>query len=177
MATEWRPVEGYEGLYEVSRSGLVRSMPRDYGFGVIDKPKILAFDPDKDGYLRVRLSKEGKKRGWFVHRLVALAFVPNPDGKEFVNHIDEDRTNNHASNLEWVDTEENNAYGNRNERIALGVSREIEQIDPRSGHVVKVWPSLKTLYEETGWNMSSISDRCNGRRKKSHGCEWRKVRK
>lgn len=176
MTTEWRPVEGYEDCYEVSRSGLVRSVPRDFGYGVIDKPKLLAFDPDRGGYLRVRLCKDGKKRGWFVHRLVAQAFVPNPDGKPFVNHIDEDRTNNHASNLEWVYTCENNAYGNRNERIAKGVSRQIEQIDPETMQVIRVWDSATQAARALGCSNSLISGVTTGKRETALGFIWRKVR-
>lgn len=177
MPTEWRPVEGYEGRYEVSRSGFVRSLPRDYGFGIVEKPTLLKPDQDRFGYLTVRLCKDEKKQKFLVHRLVASAFVPLVKGKPFVNHKDEDKLNNHASNLEWVTTAENNAHGTRNERIAKRVSRQIEQIDPSNGNIVKTWPSLKKLCEETGWDMSCISECCNGKRKTSHGYMWRKVRK
>lgn len=174
--TTWETINGYEGLYEVSESGLVRSIPRDYGFGVIEKPTLIKPSIDEHGYLRVTLSKDGGKRHHLVHRLVAEAFVSNPLKKSFVNHIDRCITNNHMSNLEWVTPSENTNHENCKTLISAAVSREIEQIDPVSGMVVRVWPSLKSVREETGWDASCISECCNGKRKTSHGYKWRKVR-
>lgn len=97
---EWRPVKGYEGLYEVSNLGQVRSFYS--GEAKILKPYV-----DKDGYLCVHLHKNGKGYAKKVHRLVASAFIPNIGDKPQVNHIDGDKTNNTVDNLEWVTSKEN----------------------------------------------------------------------
>ena len=93
MSEEWKPVEGYEGLYEVSNTGFVRGLKRDR----IVKPR-----PDKDGYLLINLYKNGKGKTCKVHRLVATAFIPNPDNKPTVEHMDTDKNNNHVGNLCWA---------------------------------------------------------------------------
>ena len=96
----WRKIEGYEGLYEVSNLGQVRSFYS--GEAKILKPWV-----DKDGYLTVTLYKNGKGYAKKVHRLVAVAFIPNIDNKPQVNHIDGNKQNNTVDNLEWVTSKEN----------------------------------------------------------------------
>ena len=100
----WRDVEGYGGKYQVSNLARVRSLYRG-------KTKLLKPDTIHTGYLRVTLCKDGKTKYPFVHRLVAQAFIPNPDNKPQVNHIDGDKTNNYVSNLEWVTAAENIHHG------------------------------------------------------------------
>lgn len=105
----WKPIAGYEGLYEVSSSGRVRSLGRYVNHGKhqywrcgrIRKPY------NTDGYISVSLNKDSKCITYQVHRLVAEAFIPNPDHKEQVNHIDGCKTNNNVENLEWVTRSEN----------------------------------------------------------------------
>lgn len=108
----WAPIAGYEDLYEVSNMGRFRSLPRirraKCGKTAFNKGKILTPQLSVAGrYLRVALSKDGKVRDEFAHRLVAAAFLPNPDNKPEVNHDDGDRTNNKVSNLEWSTRKEN----------------------------------------------------------------------
>lgn len=107
MIEEWRPIEGYEGLYEVSNTGFVRR---------VSDLMVLKFS-DLKGYCRVRLRKDGKRKMYLVHRLVAQAFIPNPLNLPQVNHIDENKKNNNIDNLEWCDQIYNNLYGTRLERI------------------------------------------------------------
>lgn len=118
----WKPVVGYEGLYEVSSLGRVRSLDRDSVFankktGVIRRThRGRLLTPVYDGrglYKHVNLRKNGVAVSRNVHRLVAIAFVPNPNNLPEVNHIDEDKTNNAASNLEWCDHLYNNRYGTK----------------------------------------------------------------
>ena len=120
MIEEWRPVVGYEGLYEVSNTGRVRSVDRyvkskseSYW---LRKGKMLSPAKDKNGYLKVNLSCNGKNNIIRVHRLVAQVFIENPDNLPEINHKDEDKTNNSVDNLEWCDRKYNNNYGTKIER-------------------------------------------------------------
>ncbi len=102
----WKPVVGYEGLYEVSNTGLIKSL-NCYN---LKEPHLLSLCFNTNGYLRVGLSKNNKTKQMLVHRIVAEAFIPNPDNLEMVNHKDEDRTNNHVENLEWCTRAYNQLY-------------------------------------------------------------------
>ena len=117
----WRPIEGYEGLYEVSNTGQVRSLNRYVkGKGKsyrLQKGKMLSPIKNKDGYLQVNLCCNGKNKMFLVHRLSAQAFLPNPDNLPEINHKDEDKTNNIVDNLEWCDRSYNNNYGTRKDKV------------------------------------------------------------
>lgn len=121
MEEVWRSVKDFEGIYEVSNLGRVRSLDREVphkNLGIQRrKGKILSQKVHK-GYLKVNLNKSGQKSQPFVHRLVAESFVPNPDNKIQVNHVDEDCKNNSCTNLEWCTPKENCNHGTRNERIS-----------------------------------------------------------
>ena len=110
----WRDIKGYEGKYQVSNIGEVRSL--NYrGGGYIKKLRQWT---NKDGYKYVRLYKNGKHNIYKVHRLVAQTFIPNPNNLPQVNHINEVKTDNRASNLEWCDCKYNINYGNHNSKMA-----------------------------------------------------------
>lgn len=111
MIEEWRPIEVYEGLYEVSSYGRVRSVDRYDSRNQFRKGKVLSPGKDKNGYLKVVLHCNGKCKTINVHRLVAQAFIPNPDNLPMINHKDEDKTNNNVTNLEWCDVKYNLNYG------------------------------------------------------------------
>lgn len=122
----WLPVAGYEGLYEVSDLGRVRSLDtrvRTYQGTRARKGRILNFKPRPDGYRTVSLSRDSKVADFLVHRLVAAAFLPNPTGTREINHVDFDRANNRASNLEWCSTRENRAHSKRAGRIRNGTTK------------------------------------------------------
>ncbi len=104
----WKPVPGYEGFYEVSDRGDVRSLKRATTSG-----KVLKLSKTKHGYLKVTLSKNGEHKTAAVHRLVALAFLENPDNKQEVNHKNGIRTDNSLENLEWVTNSENQLHAYR----------------------------------------------------------------
>ena len=102
----WKPVVGYEGLYEVSNTGLIKSL-NCYN---LKTPHLLSLCFNANGYLKVGLSKNNKTKQMLVHRIVAEAFIPNPDNLEMVNHRDEDKTNNNVNNLEWCTRSYNQLY-------------------------------------------------------------------
>ena len=110
----WRPIEGYEGLYEVSNLGRVRSLDRF--FYRLHKGKVLSPTKDRYGYLTVTLNYNGKSKTIKIHRLVAQAFLPNPDNLPQVNHKDEVKSNNCVDNLEWCSAKYNVNFGTRQER-------------------------------------------------------------
>ena len=101
----WRPIKGYEGLYEISNKGRVKSLARYYkAFGyrkIIIEEKIMSPVESPQGYYQIGLSKEGAKKHVQIHRLVAQAFIPNPQSLPFINHKDENKKNNCVDNLEW----------------------------------------------------------------------------
>ena len=110
----WKDIEGYEGLYQVSTCGNIKSLakPRKNGNGrsYTQKEKLLKQTFTSTGYKKVELYKDGKRKGFKVHRLVAIAFIPNPDNKPEVNHIDGNKINNNIDNLEWVTSSENSIH-------------------------------------------------------------------
>ena len=120
----WRPIDGYEGLYEVSNTGLIRSLDRFVGNRNRIKGKILSIKIEKNGYCSVALFKYGKMKRYLVHRLVAQEFIPNTEGLPQVNHKDEDKTNNRVENLEWCTAKYNINYGSRLNKSLLTKSEK-----------------------------------------------------
>jgi NUMOD4 motif/HNH endonuclease len=113
MEEIWKDIVGYEGLYQVSNHGRVRSLDREIawkGTWRFYKGKVMKQRKDKDGYLTIQLYKNGNRKDYFVHRLVALAFIPNVDSKKQVNHLDGRNDNNHVSNLEWASENNQHCY-------------------------------------------------------------------
>lgn len=103
----WLPITGYEGLYEVSNFGRVKSLPK---VGFRHNAQLLKQRDNGDGYKICQLMKNGKRRTISTHRIVATAFLPNPECKQQVNHKDGDKYNNHSSNLEWCTSSENQIH-------------------------------------------------------------------
>lgn len=131
MSEDWKPVKGYEGMYEVSNTGRVRSVTRfvrgGNQFGAVykiarngrelkPKKRRVHGEYEENGHLRVSLSRNGQTKKFFVHRLVAEAFIPNPNNFPIINHIDENPQNNNADNLEWCSYKYNSNYGTSRER-------------------------------------------------------------
>ena len=134
---EWKDVVGYEGIYEVSSCGKVRTKEGKTTHSVRNgerkwKQRILKQKVSKDNTCRVSLWKENKERTWLVHRLVAKAFIERVEGKNYINHIDGNRLNNHVDNLEWCNYTENNNHAfdtglmTSNKRIVL-VNKETHE--------------------------------------------------
>lgn len=108
---EWRDIEGYVGIYQVSNLGRIRGIDRTVktkrGKEVFVKGVVISHQSKNNGYLFVELNKNGRGKNYPIHRIVAKAFIPNPENKPYVNHIDYDRTNAKAYNLEWCTPKEN----------------------------------------------------------------------
>lgn len=146
---EWRDIEGYEGLYQVSDDGQVFS---------IRAKRARKIHVRKDGYLYVSLHKDGKVIEPGVHRLVAKAFVPNPENKREVNHINGIKTDNRVDNLEWMTPKENTAhafYTGLNDERVHKMSYPILALNKETGEL-KHYPSARAASRELGIRQTSI---------------------
>ena len=161
----WKPIVGFEEHYLVSDSGQVWSLRRHRAL----KPKI-----DRYGYEVVGLFINGKSHHRTVHRLVAQAFVPNPNNLPTVNHINENKTDNRAVNLEWLSVADNDNHGTRNERMADTKSRlPVEQVFS-DGAVIR-YKGVKDASRKTGINRCCIALCCKNVRKTAGGYRWRYI--
>ena len=157
---EFRDIDGYEGLYKVSNYGEVYS---------VRKGKNLSAGKSSSGYLTVGLCKNGKERSFRINRLVAKAFIPNPDSKAQVNHVDGNKLNNRVDNLEWCTPYEN-------------VHHSMEVLGNNGKPIVcietgVVYRSINEAERETGIRSTGIGKVCKGRRKTSGGLHWKYAEK
>lgn len=172
MEEIWKDVAGWEGLYQVSTYGRVKSLK--YG-----KERILKHSKNSSGYLTVGLSIESKTFSKVVHRLVAIAFVPNPDNKCDVNHIDEDKTNNNVNNLNWMTRSENVNWGTSRKRAVntFHMNRlykdKIKVIYP-SGEI-EIFNSAADVSRAFGVPKGNISRVLSGKRKRVRGLRIERV--
>lgn len=164
MAEIWKDIAGYEGLYQVSNLGNVKRLTKYTKGGYIQKEKILKQRLNYKGRCTIGLTDRNKITKRFqVHRLVGLAFLPNPNNLPQINHIDEDPTNNWVDNLEWCDNKYNALYGTRIQRIAEGNSKPIIAVNIYTGEK-KEYSSL-TEAQIDGFNKSNICSVLKGLRK------------
>ena len=170
----WKDIEGFEGLYQVSTWSRVRSMDRlvIYKNGVkrFFESEILKPSYDKGGYLRVGLTKDKKQTHHFLHRLVAIAFIPNPNNYPQVNHKDENPKNPKVENLEWCTDKYNKNYGTAIKRRVEKRSKKVYQYDLQ-GNLIKIWISTNEA-GRNGYEAKNISACCLGKRKKHKGYIW-----
>ena len=171
MTEIWLPIEGYENLYEVSNLGRVRRIESVVNGKAGSKRKvsgkILKPMAQQNGYLIVTLHKNGIRRNFLIHRLVAAAFIPNPDKKPQVNHLSEDKLNNSVENLEWCSAKENTNYGTRNKRISEKRKKAIycQELD-------EIFSSAGDAAEQLGLKRSNIGCALCGRSKTAGGYHW-----
>lgn len=160
MKEIWKDIKGYEGKYQASNRGQIRSVPRIItskdGRKMKYKGKILTPSTDqKKKYQRVILMFNGHSATKLVHRLVADAFIENPLSLPCINHKDEDPTNNSVENLEWCTWKYNDNYGNHGQRISDNHSKKVVQYTI-NGEKVKVFKNAFEAEKETGINASQI---------------------
>ena len=183
MEEIWKPIKGYEGIYEVSSYGRVRSLERtisqrnQYGeFVRVEKGCIMAQKLQNTDRLQVNLRKvvNGKRlrKTFYVHRLVAEAFVPNPDNLPTVNHKNEDHHDNRAENLEWMTKAENNRYGTHIQRCGEALRMSVEMLTDEGQHVA-YFDSMSEAAEKSGCPLSSIHRCCYGRQETTNGYRFK----
>lgn len=184
MKENWKPVPGYEDFYEVSDCGNVRSIAvysaKCQRIIQRKSPRMLRQETSQDGYKRVLLSLYGQHRHFSVHRLVAFAFIPNPDNLPEVNHKDENSANNHAGNLEWCMPSYNSNYGTLPQRISKRQtnapyhSKQVAQLS-MDGKVIATFPSTREAERQTGISSDCICRVCKGRSSHAGGYKWKYV--
>ena len=185
----WKPIDGYDGIYEVSNMGRVRSLDQKVFNRVlgefIRKGQILKPVPNSNGYLRVSLGYKKPKKRFFVHRLVAKAFIPNDNPeKNCVNHKDFDYTNNAAENLEWVTHLENVNYSYKKGRYIRTDEwiQNLRKTKEKKGKKI-IGENIKNGEEiffmclndckKYGFQPSCVCDCCKGKRQTHKGYKWR----
>lgn len=171
---QWKDIAGYEGIYQVSSLGKVRSLDRKvrtcHNSFRTSKGRLLAQRFQKNGYAVVSLYKNGKANTCRVHRLVASAFVGNPFGYDEVNHIDENKRNNSSNNLEWCTRSYNCSYGSGLSKRAKKCSKPCIQY--KDGVEVARFPSIIEASRKTGINFANIQRCVSGKSKTAHGFTW-----
>lgn len=184
---EWKDIEGYEGLYQISNYGRVKSLEREcknrWGQMRVVEEKILKGSPNSDGYLCVSLCKNGTKKSYRVNRLVAIAFIPNPNDLEEVDHIDGNKEKNIFTNLRWVSRLENmqnentvnkrkaekDKYGRKGEDHWK--SKRVVQLS-LNGELIKIYGSIREASRETKFHHESIRHCCKRDNKEYKGFKW-----
>ena len=167
----WQPVFGYEGLYEVNQFGQIRNKDGQIMRQRLKKAKYTV-------YKKVSLYKNGKYKHLYVHRIVAQAFIPNPQCFDLINHKDEDGTNNVVDNLEWCDRSYNATYGTSPKKISKALKgRESEKriavyATNKSGDFAGEWDSITEAAKDVGCSTSEISGALKGKRKTVKGLIW-----
>lgn len=159
---EWKQVDGYDGRYVVSSLGRVVSLPNLAN----NEPHFIKQSISSNGYAHVTLSGNNKQKTVSVHRLVADAFIEKRGDGFQVNHKNEDKTDNRASNLEWVTAKENCNYGSRNVR-----RKPVEAM--KDGKVIASYPSARIAASEIGIDHSCVTRCCNGKRRSANGYTFR----
>lgn len=178
MEEIWKDIEGYEGLYQVSNLGRVRSLDRmtaprkDNGASYPILGTILRTNQRKDGYMSVTFWKDSKAHSQLIHKLVANAFIPNPDNLPVVNHKDEDKTNNRVDNLEWCSQQYNLNYKDINYRSKEKRRKKVVQMT-LDGKVVATFNGAREASRITGFSQGNISSVCRGEKPQMYGFLWK----
>ena len=168
----WKDIKDYEGLYQVSNLGRVKSIPRK---GTVKTERIIAGGFDGK-YTFYALSKNNRRKLILGHRLVAEAFIPNPNNLPQVNHINEIKTDNRVENLEWCDEKYNINYGTGVERRAVQKRKRIMKLTMGNKEIC-IYNSLTEAAKDSKASAGCISSCCNGRKdyKSAGGFKWKYI--
>lgn len=178
---EWKPVVGYEGLYEVSDWGNVRSLdvylPSKGGSLALRRGRQLKQYLDKDGYCRVGIHKGGKESTVGVHQLVALAFIPNPENLPIIDHINGIRNDNRVENLRWFTVKLNNSTEQAKHKKSLAAfkrkdNKKIIYQYTLDGELVAEYESTSEAERVKGYGRSALSKCALGKQGTSYGYIW-----
>ena len=173
----WKPIKNYEGLYEVSNLGRIKSLSRIIRANTCGKriipERILSNSINGSGYCIVVLCKNGKHKSLSVHRIVAETFIENPKKFNEVNHKDENKQNNNVENLEWCNQKYNANYGTGVERCRKKKFKRIVMIDLNTSSILKTFESALQAESITGISRKNISNVCLKIRKSAGGYYWR----
>ena len=177
MIEIWKDIKNFEQIYQVSNLGRVKSLARYVnskgGSQRLVKECILVPVLTSNGYLKVSLNNATRKT-FNIHRLVAEAFIPNPDNKPQVNHIDENKTDNTVTNLNWMTSKENINHGTAiTRRIATTTNDSNRSQSVTNG--IDIFPSMHEASRITGIHQGSISNVCKGKRYYAGGYHWEYV--
>lgn len=177
MEEIWKNVIGYEGYYEVSNLGNVRSVDRYVKGNGITSDKQLKRGKTlkqflKQGAQSVTLRKEGSYKFRYVYRLVAEAFIPNPNNLPLINHKDEDRTNSNVNNLEWCDYSYNIKYNGASKRSGKKRQKKVIQYDIKMNEIAR-FDSVGEAAIAVNAHQQNISQACNGKQQKCRGYIWK----
>lgn len=169
----WKDIPGYEGLYQVSSLGRVKSLPKrkGKGLGYVKDEEILKASVEKYGYARVVLHKDGVRKKCQVHRLVAETFIPHTDCKHQVNHINCNKADNRVENLEWCTGSENTAHAYQNGLVHLP-TRRVGQYDLH-GSLIRVFDSMTEAEQKTNVRRGNIWSCCTGKRRTAGNSIWK----
>ncbi len=178
----WKDVTGFEGAYQVSNTGRVRSLDRYVSKGtrwggvtnLFKKGGITSTKLNNHGYVQVHLYKDKKCSMFLIHRLVAMAFVPNQGNYSEVNHIDESKVNNNAANLEWCDGHYNKAYGTGIKRMGEKHRKGAVFQLTKDGEVIAKYDCIETAEKETGIHSGRISRCVLGKASIAGGYKWKR---
>lgn len=174
----WKAVVGYEGFYEVSNMGRVRSLDHITsnrlfkGKIMTQSNKLEQNNRHSFPYKSVKLTKNGKGKMRLVHRLVAEAFIPNRDNLPFINHKDENPSNNNVDNLEWCTPKYNVSYGGLPQYLSEVNGREVMQFSLKGEFITK-YNSLQKAQQSTNIDASNIMRACRGEQRHAGGFKWR----
>lgn len=174
MKEIWKDIPNYEGLYQASNLGRIRSLDREQYVGSKNqyckfnytrklKSKIIKPKTTKDNYYEVTLTKNNEKKFIRVHRLIAMTFIPNPNNYPVINHINYNRFDNRVENLEWCTVWYNNRYSK---------AKKVAQFD-KNYNLIKVWNCMSDVYRELGIPVTNLSKCCHNKKLTAKTYYWR----